>query len=60
MSSAVQMSPNFKKQPLSSITRDVIAASQFLHELGKEQQDCLKVFARCLPLVEWLREEVKG
>ena len=42
------------------MTPDVVSAGQFLADMTAEQIQCLQQFADCGPLIQWVREEIKG
>ncbi|XP_065826355.1 E3 ubiquitin-protein ligase RNF213-like isoform X3 [Oscarella lobularis] len=50
---------DFHQRPLSSMTREVVSAGQFLADMTTKQIQCLHQFAECGPLIKWVREEIK-
>ena len=50
-----------KNVPLVAINRKLVDAGNFVREIAiPEKLFCLKVFAQCSKLVEWIRKETKG
>lgn len=47
------MSPDFKKQPLSVINKELIKVGEELKELS-EHSECLKEFSESTDLIKWL------
>ncbi|XP_013380377.1 uncharacterized protein LOC106151587 [Lingula anatina] len=49
-----------KENQLSSINSKVVDAGKVLIRVDKTKSDCIKDFVKCRPLVNWLRENIKG
>ena len=51
-----------RDQTLKAIDQDVVTAARFLQEYvsDKKKRDCLKAFAECQKIVEWIRKQTKG
>ena len=45
---------------IAEIDDDLIATGDQLKEIDDNKSNCLKDFLKCKPLVDWLREELKG
>ena len=53
------MKPDFKKQTLSVINRELLTAGEVLTEIFTfpQRYHCLEVFSRSTELIDWLRSE---
>lgn len=47
---------------LDDIDQSLIETGEFLKEFVSDRKnlECLQTFARCITVVEWIREETKG
>ena len=55
----LQMRPNFKKQPLSVINKELLTVGEVLTEISAFPQrcNCLEVFSKSTKLIHWLKSE---
>ena len=51
-----------RDKTLASIDQNLIDTGEFLKEFVADHKklECLQTFARCLPVVQWIRKETKG
>jgi len=49
-----------KRDPLRSITDDVVSAKQHLVSVTPDKVESLRVLTKCTALIDWLRENIKG
>ena len=58
----MQMTTTMRDQTLAAVDESLIDAGEFLRELleDKERLRCLKTFAGCMDIVNWIRDETKG
>ena len=51
-----------RDKTLASIDQNLIDTGEFLKEFAADRKklECLQTFARCLPVVQWIRKETKG
>ena len=51
-----------RDKTLASIDQNLIDTGEFLKEFvaDRKKLECLQTFARCLPVVQWIRKETKG
>ena len=45
---------------ISHIKDDLVETGDQLRDIDEHKIECLKDFLNCKPLVDWLREELKG
>ena len=59
---ASKVTSSMKEATLESIDQKFVAAMSFLEELTRDKHklDCLKCFAACNNIVDWLRKQTKG
>ncbi|XP_077981894.1 E3 ubiquitin-protein ligase rnf213-alpha-like [Glandiceps talaboti] len=50
---------DYMKQPLDSMTDDMVRTGKALQDLNEERRICLEMFSRCKDLVEWIRKELR-
>ena len=51
-----------RDKTLASIDQNLIETAEFLKEFAADHKklECLQTFAKCLPVVQWIRKETKG
>ena len=54
------MTATFTNQSLDSVSRKLVKAGEKLKKVDKLGAECLMAFIECQPLVEWLKEKMKG
>ena len=57
-----QVTTSMRDKTLASIDQNLIDTGEFLKEFAADRKklECLQTFARCLPVVQWIRKETKG
>lgn len=54
------ISGSFESQTINSVSDDVLKAGEQLVAVNPQRRNCLTTFVKCLELVRWLRENIKG
>lgn len=49
-----------KSKTLSDVTPDMIKTGEKLRGIDDKKIECLQTFVKCKPLIQWLKEELKG
>ena len=57
-----QAADSVKEQTLLDIDQSLVTAGRFLQEYAsdKKKSECLKAFAECPKIVQWIQEETNG
>ena len=58
----LQFTASVEDKDLDYISDAVVDTGEFLHGISSDprKMKCLEVFARCQPIVRWIRQETKG